>query len=264
MMSDIKHLLESEIEKCRDLYTGTNTGIKVDEGVTTSFKEGITAEIKDLSNLVHEATLSLARILSKQGNVSSKIDNHSLALNSFGKSIAVWEEAANIKQGQGQKTVQKEHRDKYTEDILFMKTNELICSGQGTQSSFKLLSHSAHSLQNTIHVKALSTALQMARSHHALAVEAVMVLDDKTTDPSKECSTSRSLSHHLCAFKLFCEIRRRRMAFKSSSLDGGVYGTRFKGAAKKIMLANRVSGGGRLTASGRDIGVVSRDRATNI
>ena len=178
----------------------------------------------------------------------------------FEESITAWEEAANIKH-QDQKTAQK---DKCAvEDELIVKTQNLI----GAHTSSGLSSHCAHSLKNTIHLKALSTALQMARSHHALAVEAVIVSRESLTAASEESLDlfRVAIGHHLCALRLLCEIRRLRTASNKTSLDRKKFGTRFKGAAKKIILANRVTpAGGRLTASGRDIGVVSYDRNTHI
>ena len=183
----------------------------------------------------------------------------------FGDSIAAWEEAADIKQRQNQKTV---YQDISTlDETLIVKTHDLICSDHETHGSSRLSSHSVNSLKNTIHLKALSTALQMARSHHVVAVEAVMTRKEERIAPSKENLDHFrvAVNHHLHALKLIFEIRRLRAASNKSSLDGRKFASRFKGAAKKVITTNRIiPGGGRLTTHGRDIGVVSGDRTTNI
>lgn len=68
MISEIKKLLETEIKKRKD------------EGIVTSVEEETKAAINELNDLLNEATLSLARILAKQGYVSAKSDNHHQAL----------------------------------------------------------------------------------------------------------------------------------------------------------------------------------------
>ena len=69
-------MLKVEIDKVHSGHTGStvNGGTREYEGGAASSKEAA------LNDLLNEATLSLARILLKQGCVSAKFDNHHLAL----------------------------------------------------------------------------------------------------------------------------------------------------------------------------------------
>ena len=179
---------------------------------------------------------------------------------SFGDSIAAWEEAANIKQQQGRTSI---HRNMITvdDDPLIVETHDLICSNYEPHDSSRLASHSVHSLKNTIHLKALSTALQMAKSHHAVAVEVVMAAEEELTAPSEEhlIKFRVAVNHHMRALELICETA-------ASNPSSGGRKSHFVGAAaKRVTEINRVTlGGGRRATHGCDLGVVSYDHTTNI
>lgn len=101
-------------------------------------------------------------------------------------------EAADLKQGQNKP--KKDEDTGSAEDPLLAETHEFICSGYKKRDSPKspsrdtsrrLLSQDAKLLKHTIHHKALSTALQMARSHHAIAEEVGTTGKEGTTAPGK-------------------------------------------------------------------------------
>ena len=80
MISEAKTLVVAELKELRSGRTGDNGGPREDRGGASSSKEDIEAEVQDLNNLRNEATLSLARILMKQGWVTANFDKHWIAL----------------------------------------------------------------------------------------------------------------------------------------------------------------------------------------
>jgi len=116
------------------------------------------------------------------------------------------------------------------------------------------------SLKNTIHLGALSTALQMARSHHAVAVatasEATATTGGEEAGNTNVLKFGVAANHHLRALELISETHRLRTASNMSSLGGGRSATRFKGAIKRIVATTRI-GGGRSTNSGCHLAVLT-------
>mmetsp|Transcript_40064 Transcript_40064/g.73298 ORF Transcript_40064/g.73298 Transcript_40064/m.73298 type:complete len:965 (+) Transcript_40064:3-2897(+) len=245
-----------------------------EEGSANPFEEEKNAEVNDLKDLLNEATLSLARIFSKQGCVYAKVDNHFMALDLFRDSIAAWEEAANIKQQQDPKDEKhsnnRRHRDhllfapaRYSnviaviDDPLILETHHVLHSYDETNSITSRLysQHGAHSLKNTTNLKALSTALQMARSHHALGVEVVSAAKEEeeeiTTGEDELDIFKVAMNHHLQALTLTRETQRLRAAVNISSLGRRKSPTLFNGAAMSVD-----SGGRRLTTRGRDFSIL--------
>ena len=169
---------------------------------------------------------------------------------SFRSSIAAWEAAAKIQHEQDQEMCKK--LSTVNDDPLLSETQDLIYSNNETLDSSKL-KNTIHSLKNTTHLKALSTALQMARSHRAVAVEmAIIAENDITAHDIENLKLLRTAAnHHLQALRLIRETQHMRAAsIKPSST------ARFWGAAKRVVAANKI-GGGKLTAPGRDLSVVS-------
>ncbi len=97
-------------------------------------------------------------------------------------------------------------------DTLVLKTQDVISSYYDQSDGASRLSHGAHSLKNTTHLEALSTALQMARSHHALGVEAVNARDLP--------QFKAAIHHHLNALKLTRETERLRAVANNSAIGG--------------------------------------------
>ena len=144
------------------------------------------------------------------------------------------------------------------EDPLIAKTHRSI--GFGDNVCFGV-----QSLNHTTHLAAVSTALQMAMSHHAIGAEVASAVDD--TSPTADEDTSElfkeAAKHHLGAYKMLCDIRSLREASEKASKGKINALGRFKGAAKMIVTANRIGeAGGRLTMHGRNLGLVSFDRST--
>ena len=144
------------------------------------------------------------------------------------------------------------------------QTHELICS---TDDSTGFPSCGTHSLRKTTHLSALSTALEMARSRHAVAVEMVMTAEKESMTLIDAIKMRAAINHHLRALTLNCETRRLRAASHTSSLNKGksIARAHFVGAARRVIVTNRLTPGGRrLTARGRDLAVVSYDHTANI
>ena len=143
-------------------------------------------------------------------------------------------------------------------DSLIVKTHDLICSDDKTRVSSRLPSHVAKSLKNTTHVKALATALQMARAHHAVAVEVAMAGKEETTAPIV-------INHHLCALQLITSARRLRAASQELALKGRRPTPTLMSEIQRDLAASNASdekGGApntELTTSGHDLSVVSYD-----
>ena len=145
-------------------------------------------------------------------------------------------------------------KDGGVEDPLLTETHHLIGLGDD-------IHHAARSLKYTTHLKAMSTALQMTRSHHAVGVEAAAAVDDTESAPDEDTLDlfREAANHHLCAYKVICEIRRLREASRSKASKGKAKPLRrFKGVANVVIMANRIGeAGGRLTAHGHNLGLVS-------
>jgi hypothetical protein len=134
------------------------------------------------------------------------------------------------------------------DDPLIVETHDAIDDELHDSSRFP--SNGAHSLKNTTHLKALSTALRMARSHHAVAVEAATAAEESAD--SDRFRTA--LNHHLRALQLICETQRLRAASNKSTGEN----LRFMGAAKRVIAASRVLSGGRVLATrAHDLSTVS-------
>ena len=171
---------------------------------------------------------------------------------SFRDSIAAYVEAADLNQRKNRETLCKDMVEG-GEDPLITETHRLIGLGDDVHDT-------TQSLKCTTHLKAMSTALQMARSHHALAVEMAAAADNTQTAPGEDSSDlfQEAANHHLCAYKVIYEIRRLREASDKASKSKKKALGRFKGAAKIIVMANRFGeAGGRLTTRGHEIGLVS-------
>ena len=83
MVSDTKKQLTAEILERRirvDIFERRRRTDKNDTSKHKGGTEAIKVEVNELNSLLNEATLSLARILTKQGCVSAKFDDHDLAL----------------------------------------------------------------------------------------------------------------------------------------------------------------------------------------
>lgn len=80
MILETKKLVEAEITERRSGHTGSYNRAGGGEEGPASSEEVIKAEVNALNDLLNEATLSLAKILHKQGCVSSKFGNHYQAL----------------------------------------------------------------------------------------------------------------------------------------------------------------------------------------
>ena len=147
--------------------------------------------------------------------------------------------------------------DGLDDDPLLLETLKLICS---TDSN-------AHSLRQTTHLSALSTGLEMARSHHAVAVEMVISVEKESTILIDSIKLREAMNHHLRALALICETRCLRAASHASSLNKkkSISRARFVGAAKRVITTNRLNPGGRrLTTQGRSLTVVSCDHTANV
>ena len=175
----------------------------------------------------------------------------------FRDSITAYAEAANLVQQRRRESLCKDIGNGGEDPLIITETHRLIGLGNDVHDTIP-------ALKRTIHLKALSTALQMARSHHALAVEVAAAVDNVSTAPGEDSSdllqeaAKEAANHHLCAYKVICEIRRLREASDKASAGQKNTLGRFKGAGKMIIMANRLGeAGGRLTARGRDIGLVS-------
>lgn len=98
------------------------------------------------------------------------------------------------------------------------------------------------SLTNTTHAKALTTAMEMVSSHHALGVEAMK----NTTGDKSQYKTA--IHHHLHAWLLLCEVQRQHRGEPARRNSKNLVGDTM----------NVVSGTGRkLTVRGKDLSVVS-------
>ena len=145
---------------------------------------------------------------------------------------------------------------------LIVETQELICSRYQTHDSSSLSAQGAPPLKNTIHLNALSAALLMARSHHAIAIEGAIIGKEEATFRSKQRSdqvrVAISITHHLVALILIRETQHLRLASHRASRKGRKFPALLKKAAKKVMIANRVVPvGGRFTLYGCDLSTVS-------
>ena len=77
MVSETKKLLMAEM---RDWCRRGHGDDAVEKGDAASSEQALKAKAKPLNDLLNEATLSLARVLTKQGIVSAKFGNHHEAL----------------------------------------------------------------------------------------------------------------------------------------------------------------------------------------
>lgn len=114
------------------------------------------------------------------------------------------------------------------DDPLIKETNEMMKSYHEINPSTNA---SADSLKNTTHLKALSTAIQLASSHHSLGAK-ILGEDSQGLDPFKE-----AVNHHLQALELVRVTRGLRAACN--------------------ILALSMESGGRLSITGRPLAVVS-------
>lgn len=172
---------------------------------------------------------------------------------SFGGSIAAWEEMTTMASSQHVKlTHMNEANDNGSDDMLSLKTREVIMSFDVIQKLAKIPLYSAYLLKNTPHLKALSTALLMARSHHALGVEEAFAEEESTATEREIVNKFRvAIHHHLCALKLISEVQRLR-AVPSISLGGNECTISSVGASNMNTLREQ-----RLTVCARDLDVVS-------
>ena len=116
--------------------------------------------------------------------------------------------------------------DSNNDDMLIHKTREVILSFNLIQKFDMLPLYSAYLLKNTTDLKALSAALHMARSHHALGVEEAMAGVLKAAMPETATIKEETLdqfkvaiNHHLYALKLIGETQRLRSVPNMSLLD---------------------------------------------
>eukprot|EP00580_Thalassiosira_gravida_P014014 CAMPEP_0201683380 /NCGR_PEP_ID=MMETSP0494-20130426/52097_1 /ASSEMBLY_ACC=CAM_ASM_000839 /TAXON_ID=420259 /ORGANISM="Thalassiosira gravida, Strain GMp14c1" /LENGTH=1049 /DNA_ID=CAMNT_0048167155 /DNA_START=374 /DNA_END=3521 /DNA_ORIENTATION=+ len=170
-------------------------------------KEEARDYLDDYNVLLNEANIALARLLSKQGSVYAKVDNHTMALDLFRESFAAWEEAANIAELSG-RSVELEDND----DPLIHETSGLMSSYH--ESRPPKHSYDAKSLKNTTHLKALSSALQLASSHHALGVE----LTKGTSEDSEPLE--EAIVHYLQALEFIRVAQCLRAASDVLSMGG--------------------------------------------
>lgn len=145
--------------------------------------------------------------------------------------MSAWEDAANTDNPPQDRNEQM--------DIIAAEDGPLILETHEVLSSYYKANASKPSpggLKNTTRLNALATTFEMARSHHALGVEAVM--DDG--NDAEEGDLHRfevAVDHHLNALKLASETSRLRAM------------------SNILLLSSRESK--RLTTRGRDLSVVS-------
>ena len=142
------------------------------------------------------------------------------------------------------------------DDPLILETQDVISSYYENTNTSKL-SPGANSLKNTSHLKALSTALQMAGSHHGLGVEVVAAKEKTTTSEEDSDQFKAAINHHLHALILTRETQRLREASHVASNISSMGGTRKSITAFFGDAMNVITGGRRLTTVGRDLNVVS-------
>ena len=144
----------------------------------------------------------------------------------------------------------RENEDSY--DLLILKTREAVLSFDAVEKLAKIPWYAADLLKNTTHVEALSSALHMATSHHALGVEEVMA-----GEGTKEITLNKfkvAIGHHLHALKLISETKHLRAAANMSSPGGRLLATSSMGAANAAPFKVR-----RLTVRYGDLSIVSHD-----
>ena len=123
-------------------------------------------------------------------------------------------------------------------DPLILATRDAITSTEEMQNLAKTPAH-LRALQNTTHIEALSAALHMARSHHALGVE-----------EARAGTMTAACRRHLYAFELIGKTQCLRAAFKVSPLGRKL---------PSPSLRER-----RSATRHRDLSVVSRDCKTHM
>ena len=175
---------------------------------------------------------------------------------SFGDSIAAWETSDTVMPPQDEKMMDTDTvkgRDKQLRrssgeiesgnDLLMLKTREAIISSDVTEKLAKIPWHAVDLLKNTTHLKALASALHLAKSHHALGVEEVMTGKEET-GPIKKKNLNKikvAVSHHMQALRLISETQRLRAAFNISLLGGRLLKNSLIGAANAAPLISDVS-----------------------
>lgn len=216
-----------------------------DDKSVDSFHGEKKIDLDAFQELLKTATESLARVFSKQGAYLAKLSHHIAALDLFQQSLSSWSESAN-------KTLESStslNMGVLAANInpLIVETNMLITKDD-TEERSSAYAKTIQLLQSN-DTKALSTALQMASSYHALGIE---MLDE---------DSRVALENHVNAYGLIRAAQRMRLSLNVTSLSIGQKPRRLKGAALKVIGdSNRRLK--KMTTRVRDLSVLSNASAS--